>query len=249
MGINGRAITRPFAQKTRYICWDADDTLGRFDYGKRNGIMKGLVPLLESLRDRRCRHILTTAASETYARIVMEKTGLRKHFDAVFSFSTVWPERDMGKPKIYSPVAEHLGLSESEARDCMIAVGNTPLDLPRDLDIVTLYHPQAIKCNAEVLGMIFSELFERRSWGSGYLRMLKRFNGQKRETAYFEGGDFCIGNKVTLTVGRILENPWVIPVERVIMVGNISTALLDKIEPIRIWDEATVKEARQALAS
>lgn len=246
MGLNGRIRTRLSRSKTRYICWDADDTLGRFDYTKKNGIMRGLVPLLESLRDRGCRHILTTAASGPYAKIVMEKTDLRRHFDAVFDFSTIWPERDMARPKKYGPVAEHLGISESEARDSMIAVGNSPLDLPRDLDIVTVYHPQAIKCNAEVLDMLFSELLARGSWSSSYRHMLKTINGQKRATQYFEGGDFSIDGKMTLILGKVLENPWIVPVERIIMVSNISTTCLAKIEPIRIWDEAALEQALQA---
>src|SRR5512143_966874 len=155
--------------KPRYICWDLDKTLGRFDptdasgQSAKRGLTRGISTLLGDLQASGCRHVVTTAAELAYAENSLTEFGIRGCFDAVFDRSVICDARFN---KHYLPVAGRLGLSTEEAVDRMIVIGNSMKDAPADSDIVFLYHPSAVDFDASPIRRTLDYLGSFGSWGA-----------------------------------------------------------------------------------
>ncbi len=147
----------------RYICWDLDKTLGRFDpqeAGKR-GLTRGISVLLEELQGQGLRHVVTTAAASEYAEGALDEFGIRGRFDAVFDRSVICDNRFN---KHYLPVASRLGIRQEEAAERIIVIGNSMKDAPADSDIVFIHHPSASYFDAAVIRSTLGYLGSFPSW-------------------------------------------------------------------------------------
>ncbi len=215
-------MTKPPVQK--YICWDLDENLGSFRPGERNGLIKGLLPMLDRLREKGCRHVITTAAMPHYAEIVVSSTGIKDRFEAVFANGIVHPKEGN---KRYSRVAERLGINKEEAPERMLVVGNHQHDIPADLDLVTLHHPQAVHFEARVFDIILSELLSSQTWIQGYDILLSR--SKKLKNTHFDGGNISINN-IELYLGTITKNALTPHVERIVMVASAGSEYRAKVE-------------------
>lgn len=139
------------------FCSDLDHTLGRFsaDNHSSEELRENTHQVLTGLRGEGFKIVLTTSGSFAYAQRVLEKTGVRGDFDAIFDGERIFT----GSGKLYLPVAEHFGLDEAEARRKMIVTGDLiPDDLPVDIDVVTVIHPQGYRYSATLLADIIEIL-------------------------------------------------------------------------------------------
>ncbi len=201
--------------KIRYLGWDLDETIGAFRPGNRVRAADGMLPLLESLQRRSCRHVITTAADEGYARSGLRAAGLDGAFDAVFGGSSVWKG---GPGKAYRGVVRELGLPEHEAEDRMVLIGNSEIDIPTDIDLVTIVHPYAMASGTAVLEAVLGRLLSASSVWWGYESMLHGC-ADRWHNEYFDGGSLAVmGSRVF--IGRIKENPLVSQAERLICIGG-----------------------------
>lgn len=150
----------------RYICWDLDKTLGRFDAPEagRRGLTRGIDVLLDDLLAQGFRHVVTTAAASEYAEGALAEFGIRGRFEAVFDRSVICDGRFN---KHYLPVASRLGIGMEEAAERMIVIGNSMKDAPADSDIVFIYHPSATDFDAAVIRSTLGYLGSFPSWSAG----------------------------------------------------------------------------------
>lgn len=87
-------------------------------------------------------HYLTTAATHDHAEAALQSTGIRDHFTGIFSELEV----DVGLGKLYRPVAQALDLSDGEATQRMVAVGDVIYDQPADIDgLVFIQQPDGFR--------------------------------------------------------------------------------------------------------
>ncbi len=199
--------------RTRYICWDLDETLGFFRPGKKSEFMKGLPSLLEELQKRGVRNLITTASPSLYATLALKRTGTGHLFDAVFGCETVCPDN---RYKRYGPVADSLGIRRHDAIDRMLVVGNADRDSSADLDLVTVIYPDAIKNDASVVAAVLGRLMEHDSWWYGFEMMLNGVSAP-RNNGIFEGGELHIED-VLVSVGRVGENDFMHKNEMLVLV-------------------------------
>jgi hypothetical protein len=230
--------------RTRYICWDLDETLGFFRPGKKSEFMKGLPSLLEELQSKGIRHLVTTASPSLYATLALKRTGTSRLFDGIFGCETVCPDN---RYKRYGPVADKLGISRHDAVERMLVVGNADRDSSADLDLVTIIYPDAIKNDASVVAAVLGKLIEHRSWWYGFEAML---NGAMphRNTGIFEGGDSYIGD-VRVSIGRVGENEFMHKNEMLILISE--AGLHRRADIARVDEPVEVREheVEMALAS
>jgi hypothetical protein len=229
--------------RTRYICWDMDETLGFFRPGKRSEFMKGLPALLEELQNKGIRHVVTTASPSLYATLALKRTGTERLFDVVFGCETVCPDN---RYKRYGPVADRLGISRHDAVERMLVIGNADRDSSADLDLVTIIYPDAIKHDATVVAAVLGKLLEHGSWWYGFEAMLN-IAKPYRNNGIFEGGDMSIGD-VLLSIGRVGENEFMHTAERLIMVVGASIHRRADIACIEEPFEVREREVEIALA-
>lgn len=201
--------------KPRYLGWDLDETVGLFRPGSRIRAVEGMRPLLESLQRRNCRHVITTAADERYTREGLREAGLEGSFDAVFDSSFVLRG---GAGKAYGAVVRELQLPRNEAEDRMVLVGNSEMDIPTDMDLVTIIHPYAMTSGIAVLEAVLGRLLSGSSVWWGYESMLAGC-ADRYQNEYFDGGSLAVlGSRVF--IGRVKENPLVSQAERLICIGG-----------------------------
>lgn len=143
------------------FCIDLDHTLGNFlplaqgacldplsPDPRLLGLREGAGEALSKLRTQGFKTALTTSASLNWAKEVLVKTGINEQIDDVFEGSQIF----LGSGKLYLPVAEMYNLSPERAQRSMIAIGDlAPDDLPVDVGIVTLIHPQGFRFRASLL--------------------------------------------------------------------------------------------------
>src|SRR5512135_1271442 len=152
---------------SRVICWDLDETLGRFRPPEGNGphrnrgLTRGIRTILEEHLDSGCRHVVTTAAEASYAATTLDEFGITRYFDGIFDRSIICDGRFN---KSYLSVASRFGVPPEEAPDRIIVVGNLAKDAPADSDIVFLYHPNAIDYEAGVLNDTLRYMESFGSW-------------------------------------------------------------------------------------
>ncbi|MBU0532594.1 HAD family hydrolase [Candidatus Micrarchaeota archaeon] len=212
----------------RFICWDLDETLGRFrPEDEVRGTLRGLTPLLEGLGQNGCRHVITTASAAEYADYVLRKSGIRDQFEAIFDCAILCQGESN---KRYVPVAKHLGIADEEMIDRMIVVGNHELDIPDDIDLVTVLYRYAVYHDARVLDILFSVLLSSDSWDEGYRRLLQACTDIHRHE-YFDGGIISLDGGIKLYVGNLMPNPEMRENERFILVSEIPTRYVAELEP------------------
>jgi hypothetical protein len=200
--------------KPVYLGWDLDETIGSFRPGSAMKAVAGVRPLIEGLRSRGCRHVLTTGADEGYGRAGLERAGVADLFERVFGAAHL----PCSPSKCYRGVVTALGMGLSEAQDRMIIVGNSEIDIPSDIDLVTVLHPSALESGARVLGLMLSELVSGSPVWWEFERLLSREGGGYRNE-FFDGASWKVGG-TTVYAGRIKENPLVPKVERLLCIGG-----------------------------
>ncbi|MFH0884316.1 MAG: HAD family hydrolase [Candidatus Micrarchaeota archaeon] len=230
--------------RTRYICWDMDETLGFFRPGKKSEFVKGLPALLEELQGKGVRHVITTASPPLYANLALERTSAGRLFDAIFASDIVCPDN---RYKRYAPVAERLGISSHDSVDSMLVIGNADRDSSADLHLVTVIHPDAINYDASVMAAVLGKLMEHRSWWYGFEAMLNLAKPY-RDNGIFEGGEISIGD-IRLAVGCVGENDFVHSNERLILVVGAGEHRRAKIACMDESVEARVREVEIACTS
>ncbi len=197
----------------RYLCWDMDETLGEFR-GPGKKAAKGMRPLIEDLGGRGCLNVITTGAEADYARQGIEAAGLGGIFARIFDRSLVWKG---GPGKVYGPAAECMRIDRAEAQDRMIAIGNSEIDIPTDLDIVTIIAPFGAEGGGALRSILGALISPYPVWWS-YEAMLSRFP-RRHVNGFFEGGEARIaGEKVF--AGRIKDNPYVQQAERIVCLAG-----------------------------
>ena len=153
--------------RTRYVCWDLDETLGRLrppegtGLQRKRGLTRGIGKVLEERLSSGCGNVLTTAAEASYAESSLSEYGLRGFFDHIFDRSVICDARFN---KSYLNVARALGIHEDDAGDRIIVVGNLAKDGPADTDIPFLYHPSAVEYHAEVIAITLRYMHLFGSW-------------------------------------------------------------------------------------
>lgn len=112
----------------------------------------GMAAALTRLSERGYLHYVTTTATHDHAESVLQATGIRGHIAGIFSGLEV----DVGLGKLYRPLAAALGLSDAEAAQRLLVVGDLIYDQPADIDgLVFILQPDGVRHDAAtVAGMI-----------------------------------------------------------------------------------------------
>ncbi len=160
--------------ETKIICWDMSLTLGyfsglayKFD-GKEipdryknpvQGLKSGIRDLLEKLSGEGFLHFVTTSAITKYSEFILEKTGIRHHFQDVLGRDMI--ESDY-HGKAYVSIADRFGYNLQKAKANMISIGNEFVD--RSLDIEGMVLIQQDDCayyDSQVIDLILKILLEK----------------------------------------------------------------------------------------
>jgi len=222
------------AGKGRYICWDLDETTGSFRDYRRMGLTRGLKPLLEGLSGLGIKHVITTAAWKEHAEYVLWQAGVRGLYEGIFDIHELCDPKDPDYNKFYSPVAARFGISNDEAPDRMLVVGNLPRDAPADLDLTFLYNPQGSAYDATAYMKIITRLMAfSDSWADAHAS-LQDHNRFSVPVPSFEGGQQYIGD-IWVGVGRYHRNvrPGK-PSDRIISVHSIPERYRSDVDIIRM---------------
>ena len=145
------------------VCWDFDETLGRFygiaarmnghPYEGVDGLRHGIRSVLGDLSGKGLRHVLTTAAPKDYVSEALSRAGLAGYFSCVFTEKEILS----GGRKDYLVVAEALGIPEGEFWRRSLVVGDIhQIDCPRRG--VFLYEPHSPSYSAIIPGQIIALL-------------------------------------------------------------------------------------------
>jgi len=157
----------------RIICWDLDETLGKFRDPQKMSVTKGIHPVLDKLKALDIKQVITTAASTGHAQFVLTSFNIGHYFEALFSFDHLCdPSPESGFNKHYLPVAVHFGISPTQASHDMISIGNHSRDAPADLDFPFIFRPYGSFYGAAALIPILSRLIgESDSWGQAHWQL------------------------------------------------------------------------------
>lgn len=160
----------------RAICWDLDETVGKFSALRYNlrgeadteeareyreqipvGLRYGIRDLLIELSDAGYSHYITTSSNRPYVVAALEHTNLTSHFRRVFTGKEIGSQWG----KLYRPVIEDLGFSDEEAISRMIVVGDAPGDMPTDINgLVFLQMAAGHETDALVIREVLVKLLE-----------------------------------------------------------------------------------------
>ena len=171
-------------EQIRGICWDLDHTLVGLhaQTGRASDLIArpGIARALERLARRGFRHVVTTGGTHEYAERVLAAAGLRQHFTGIFEGAEI----DAGAGKRYRPVARSLGMTDAEASQRLIAVGDLVYDQPADIGgMVFIHQPNGFRFEGGVV--------------EGVVAMLEEAGG----------GDLLAGFQARLALPR-QEAPW-----------------------------------------
>lgn len=110
---------------------------------------------LARLRDWGYRHYITSAATHEHIEAVLQATGIRDAITGIFSGLEV----DVGLGKLYRPMAQTLGLSDAEATQRMLVVGDLIYDQPADIDgLVFIQQPDGARHDAATVAGVILQL-------------------------------------------------------------------------------------------
>lgn len=130
----------------------------------------GVERALTRLRERGYLHYITTSATREHAEAALQLTGMRNHIAGIFSGLEV----DVGLGKLYRPLAASLGLSDVEATQRMIVVGDLVYDQPADIDgLVFIQQPDGFSQDAATVAGLILQLEEAGAgdMGDGFARL------------------------------------------------------------------------------
>jgi len=166
-------FTNTMSRGRRIICWDLDETLGKFRDPQKMSLTKGILPVLDKLRSFGTRQVITTAASRGHAQLVLTSFNIGHYFDALFSFDQICdPSPESGFNKHYLPVAVYFGISPTQASHDMISIGNHSRDAPADLDFPFIFRPYGSSYDASLFIPLISRLIgESDSWGQAHWKL------------------------------------------------------------------------------
>jgi len=153
------------------ICWDLDETLGDFRALEKGSdavkIREGMQGVLEAARQKGIRQVVTTSATRDYAEKGLGILGIREYFDEIFPFEKV--AGYLGKK--YKPVLEHYKLTEKEAGEKLIVVGDSIRDRPLDISGLTALIECDTAANAENIGHAIAKLTSNGSLKTSYNKL------------------------------------------------------------------------------
>ncbi len=192
----------------RIICWDLDETLGKFRDPKKMSLTKGILPVLDRLKALGFRQVITTAASSGHADFVIKSFSLGHYFEAVFSLEHIYGDssQETGLNKHYLPVAVFFGISPEQASHDMISIGNHQRDAPADLDFPFIFRPYGSSYDAAAFIPIIDRLnSESDSWGQAHWQ-LHSSGPNFVKIEHFEGSLHNVGG-ISIATGFAYWNP------------------------------------------
>ncbi len=189
--------------KRRVVCWDLDETVADARDYDRMRLKRGLVPLLEKLREKGVLNTITTSASLEHSFRVLEYFRILPLFEGIFAGNEICDEM---MNKHYKNVAGWFDIQPKDAPHRMLVIGNLRSDAPTDMDLPFILHPSCSSCHADVLDTLLSEMMELSdSWISAFRRL--RFRNDKTfDTDLFKGGTQMLGG-IGIAVGFAFWNP------------------------------------------
>lgn len=192
----------------RIICWDLDETIGKFRDPQKMSLTKGILPVLDKLRTLGFRQVITTAASSGHTDFVLQSFNIGHYFEAIFSLEHMYgnSSAESGLNKHYLPVAVHFGISPAEAAHDMLSIGNHSRDAPADLDFPFIFRPYGSSYDAAAfIPIILKLITESDSWGQAHWQ-LHSSGPNFVKVEYFEGSIHNVEG-VSIATGFAYWNP------------------------------------------
>lgn len=168
--------------KDKIIFWDLDNTLGSFAHlagykkNEYSGLREGIIDLLKDFVSQGVKNYVTTNATMSYTKEVINEYNLANYFEDVFTRTDTL---GMQLPKGYLDVIEKIGRKKENATKDMLIVGDRIYDTPRDIkSLVTILDPKHIYHDAKLTKEMIEMLYDsgKGDFGQGFRNLYKTSN-------------------------------------------------------------------------
>ncbi|OGM10752.1 hypothetical protein A2Z22_02605 [Candidatus Woesebacteria bacterium RBG_16_34_12] len=158
------------SERKRAICWDLDNTLGRFGkvyydlHGKKPPasessilLRAGIKKLLTTLNNEGFTHYITSSGGDLYIQEAVKRSGLDEFIgkDNIFPVELLTNPRSGGKN--YQYPEERFCQEEGEHQHIMLVVGDGPGDQPQDKENLVFIK---VSCGFEYSSEIFKRVID-----------------------------------------------------------------------------------------